>query len=70
MTDDELLYDYLDELLEPAEARAAEALVARNPARFAEIARRRAILYRPYAVPVPRAKGPRSRTAVSAEVTP
>ena len=51
MTNDELLYDYLDELLEPDEARAAEALIAKDPARFAEIARRRAILYRPYALP-------------------
>jgi hypothetical protein len=59
MTDDELLYDYLDELLEADEARAAEALIARSPMRFAEIARRRAILYRPYAVPPPRARRPR-----------
>jgi anti-sigma factor RsiW len=48
---DELLYDYLDELLEPEQAREAEAAIARDPARFAEIARRRAILYRPYALP-------------------
>jgi hypothetical protein len=47
---DELFYDYLDGLLEPQEAREAEAAIARDPARFAEIARRRAILYRPYAV--------------------
>ncbi len=57
MNDDGLLYDYLDELLEPEQAREAEAMVARDPARFAEIARRRAILYRPYAVaPPPRAR--------------
>ena len=56
MTNDELLYDYLDELLEAEDARAAEALIAKDPARFAEIARRRAILYRPYAVAAPRAR--------------
>jgi anti-sigma factor RsiW len=48
---DELLYDYLDDLLEPEQAREAEAAIARDPARFAEIARRRTILYRPYALP-------------------
>ncbi|MFI5402143.1 MAG: hypothetical protein ACHQ1G_04340 [Planctomycetota bacterium] len=58
---DELLYDYLDELLDAEQAQAAEALIASNPARFAEIARRRAILYRPYAVPPPRARRPTFR---------
>jgi anti-sigma factor RsiW len=60
-SDDELLHDYLDELLEPEEARAAEAAIARDPARFAEVARRRALLYRPYAVPPPRARKPALR---------
>jgi hypothetical protein len=53
---DELFYDYLDELLEPEDAQKAEAAIARDPARFAEIARRRATLYRPYAVAAPRAR--------------
>lgn len=63
MTNDELLYDYLDELLEGEEAREAEAAIAGDPARFAEIARRRALLYRPYAVPAPRARRPTLRLA-------
>jgi len=58
MTNDELLYDYLDELLDPEQAREAEAVIAGDPARFAEIARRRALLYRPYPVPPPRARRP------------
>lgn len=65
---DELLYDYLDELLDPEQARAAEALIAAGPARFAEIARRRAILYRPYAVLPPRARKPAFRFARYAAV--
>jgi hypothetical protein len=63
MTDDGLLYDYLDELLDEEQARAAEALIVKSPARFAEIARQRAILYRPYAVPAPRARRPVLRFA-------
>lgn len=63
MNDDGLLYDYLDELLDAEQAPAAEALIARDPARFAEIARRRALLYRPYAVPPPLAQRPALRFA-------
>lgn len=63
MTNDELLYDYLDELLEPEQAREAEAAIAGDPARFAEVARRRALLYRPYAMPPLRARKPMLRLA-------
>jgi anti-sigma factor RsiW len=66
MSDDDLLYDYLDGLLDAAQAREAEARIARDPARLAEIARRRAILYRPYPVPPSpeRLVRPRARPAL------
>jgi anti-sigma factor RsiW len=59
MSHDDLFYDYLDGLLEGDEAREAEARIAGEPARFAEIARRRALLYRPYPVAPPPAAAPR-----------
>jgi len=48
-----LMADYLDGLLEPEEARDAEARIAAEPQLFADVARLRAALYRPYAVPPP-----------------
>jgi hypothetical protein len=50
--------DYLDGLLEGEEAEAARAEIARHPDVLAEVARMRAILYRPYAVPPPDADQP------------
>jgi anti-sigma factor RsiW len=47
--------DYLDDLLEEDERAAVEAEIARHPALFAEVARMRAVLYRPYAVAAPSA---------------
>jgi len=54
-----LMADYLDELLDGDEARAAERAIAEHPKWFAEVARTRALLYRPYAVPPPDAAQPR-----------
>jgi len=53
-----LMADYLDDLLEGAEAHAAERAIAEHPKWFAEVARARALLYRPYAVPPPDAAQP------------
>jgi anti-sigma factor RsiW len=58
MNRDELrtrMADYLDDLLEDDERAAVEAEIARHPALFAEVARVRAVLYRPYSVPAPSA---------------
>jgi anti-sigma factor RsiW len=56
MTHDELrsrMADYLDELLDEEEAQAVEAEIAAHPALLAEVARMRAVLYRPYPVAPP-----------------
>lgn len=45
--------DYLDDLLEEGERAAVEAEIASHPALFAEVARIRAVLYRPYPVAAP-----------------
>ncbi len=54
-----LMADYLDELLEADEARAAEQAIAEHPQVFAEVARVRALLFRPYAVAPPTEDQPR-----------
>ena len=59
MNKDELrtrMADYLDGLLEEGEARAVEEWIAREPGLLAEVAHLRAVLYRPYPVPPPRAE--------------
>lgn len=61
MTRDELrvrMADYLDGLLEEGEADEVRAEIARHPDLLAEVARVRAILYRPYSVPPPAADQP------------
>jgi len=61
MNHDELrtrMADYLDGLLDEQEAREVEARIAEEPALLAEVARMRAVLYRPYAVPPPREDQP------------
>jgi anti-sigma factor RsiW len=50
-----LMADYLDGLLNDEAAREAEARIARAPGLLAEVARLRAVLYRPYPVPPPAA---------------
>ena len=58
MNRDELatrMADYLDGLFDEPEAREVEATIAKHPALFAEVAHARALIYRPYAVPPPRA---------------
>jgi len=49
----ETISDYLDGLLDEAEAREVEAALARDPTLAREAERLRALLYRPYAVAAP-----------------
>ena len=61
MTNDELrtrMADYLDELLDEEEAEAVEKEIARHPVLLADVARMRAVLYRPYAVDEPSSELP------------
>lgn len=45
--------DYLDDLLAPDEAREVRSEIARHPDLLAEVARMRAVLYRPFPVAPP-----------------
>jgi len=53
-----LIADYLDDLLDGDEARAAEQAIAEEPALVARIAQQRAQLYHPFAVAPPAADLP------------